>query len=220
MMSTPSVTRSMRPGRLALPIACTLLLLAPWETEAQVRRDHSGAQRPAAARPATTPSQPRAPAARSNVQGNTRVGAGSNVAIGNDINIVRPPAGGYPGGRPPAAGYPPGYRPPVVVPVYPGYSYDSGPSTGELLAVGVVAGATAGLVSGVMQQPSSTTVVNTAPATPSGTPLTIGTQLAALPSGCTVQTVGSVTYHRCGTAWVQGYMQGSQVMYVVVPEPG
>ena len=109
------------------------------------------------------------------------------------------------------------------MPVYPGYSNDSGPSTGELLAVGVIAGATAGLVSGAMQQPSTTTVVNTAPAAPAaptGTPLTVGTQLSALPSGCTVQPVGAVTYHRCGPAWVQGYMQGAQVMYLVVPEPG
>ena len=187
------------------------MMLAPWEAEAQVRRDQSGAQRPAAARPAATPSRP--PATRNHVQGNTRVGVGSNVAIGNDINIVRPPAGGAAGCRPRA------YRPPVAVPVYPGYSSYSGPDTSDLLAVGIVAGATAGLVAGAMQQPSTTTVVNAQPAAPTGTELTIGTQLAALQSGCTTQPVGSVTHYRCGTAWVQGYMQGSQVVYAVVPPP-
>ncbi|MGG5890066.1 hypothetical protein ACLF3G_23310 [Falsiroseomonas sp. HC035] len=71
-----------------------------------------------------------------------------------------------------------------------------------------------------MQQPSTTSVVTAAPAAQPVPTLTVGTQLSALPSGCTVQAVGSVTYHRCGTAWIQGYMQGSQVVYVVVPAPG
>jgi hypothetical protein len=84
-----------------------------------------------------------------NVQGGNRMVANSNVNIGNDINVVRPPA--Y---RPPAGACPPAYRPPVAVPVYPGYN--TGPSTGEIVAAGVVAGATAGLISGAMQQPSTT----------------------------------------------------------------
>jgi hypothetical protein len=175
-------------------VGCTLLLAAPWPAEAQVSR--GGARQAApAARPATPAQRPAAhPARQGNIQGNTRVGAGSNVAIGNDITVVRPPAGGAPGYRPPA------YRPPVAVPVYPGYPSYSGPDAGDLLAVGIVAGAAAGLVSGAMQQPSTATVVTAQPAAPTETDLTIGTQLAAWPSGCTTQAVGSVTYFRCGTA--------------------
>jgi hypothetical protein len=216
------------PTRLTVPIGCLLIAFAPSHAEAQVRRGEAGAHRAAhATRPHAVPAQRPAAgnaAVSGNVRSGTRVGAGSNVAIGNDINVVRPPAGGYPaarppGYRPPAAAYPPAYRPPVVVPVYPGYPSYSGPSTGELLAAGVVAGATAGLISGAMQQPGTATSTSTGAAAPTGTTLTVGMQLSALPSGCTAQTAGGITYHRCGGAWVQPYMQGSQVVYVVVPAP-
>ncbi|MGK7871022.1 hypothetical protein [Falsiroseomonas sp. E2-1-a20] len=228
MFSTLSAGFVRRPVA-ALSVGC-LLFLSPLQADAQVRRSQAAASRPSeVTRPPASVSQ--RPATRntvnsSNVTGNTRIGgAGSNVAIGNEINVVRPaPAGGYPAARPPAyrppaAGYPPGYRPPIAVPVYPGHSAYSGPSTGQVVAAGVIAGATAGLISGAMQQPSSTTVVTVAPAAPIGTSLQVGMQLSALPSGCSVQPIGGVTYHRCGNAWVQGYMQGSQVIYAVVPAP-
>jgi hypothetical protein len=245
MMACIRLVRSPALALTAATLASLLTALPASEAEAQVRRGGGGGARAAAApRPQAVPAQrPATGAARTggraaavgsgnvqggsraasvrgaNVQGGNRTVAGSNVAIGNDINVVRPPAGGgYPPAyRPPAGTRPPAYRPPVAVPVYPGYA---APSAGAVIATGLVAGATAGLVSGAMQQPSTTTVVTAPPAAPAGTTLDIGTQLGALPSGCTAQSVGQATYHRCGAAWVQGYMQGSQVVYVVVPAPG
>ncbi len=91
------------------------------------------------------------------------------------------------------------------MPVYPSH----GPTVGGAVVAGVVAGATAGVVAGAMAQG----------APGQGAALTIGTRMAALPSGCIVQPYGQVTYYRCGNAWVQGYMEGSRLVYVVVPAP-
>lgn len=215
-------------------LAGLLVAIPALVADAQVRRGGGGGDAAAGAPPRAQPLPASRPAAGANrpvrstdiqggartntgrtntAQGGNRTVANANVNIGNDINVVRPPSGGgqLPPYRPQAGAV---YRPPVVVPVYPGYNT---PTAGAVLATGIVAGATAGLVAGAMQQPSTTVVQ--APAPTGGTTLHVGTQLAALPAGCSVQTVGQATYHRCGTAWVQGFMQGSQVIYVVVPAP-
>jgi len=137
-------------------------------------------------------------------------------------------AGPYGGGAAVAGrpGYP-AYRPPVAavpaVPVYPGYARPVAP-VGGAVAAGVVAGATAGAVARAttpppvvaVPAPSATMVV--APPPP-GSPLAIGTTLAVLPSGCTTQQAGSVTYYRCGPAWLRPFMEGPNVAYLVVPAP-
>ena len=127
-------------------------------------------------------------------------------------------------GRP---GYP-AYRPPVAavpaVPVYPGYARPVAP-VGGAVAAGAVAGATAGAVARATTPPPvvaapappATAVVVTAP--PPGDALAIGTTLAVLPAGCTTQQARSVTYYRCGPAWLRPYMEGPNVVYLVVPAP-
>jgi hypothetical protein len=49
--------------------------------------------------------------------------------------------------------------------------------------------------------------------------LAIGTELSALPAGCTQRLVGSTTHFQCGGAWLSAFMQGSNVSYVVVSPP-
>lgn len=182
-----------RGGARALAGLVVLLpILSAGDAQAQVRRPE---ERRAQAATAPRHVAQQRPANRA-VQGGNRVNG--NVNIGNDITVAPPRRGG-----------------PVVVPVYPGY--DSGPSVGTVIATGVIAGATAGLVSGAMQQPSTTTVVQGAP--PAGTTLEVGMRLAALPNGCATQRVGQTTYYRCGSAWLQPFMEGSQVVYLVVPAP-
>lgn len=187
-MSRHSIARA--PVRVLAGLAMLVSVLPAGTAQAQVRRPEERPTQAAAARP--VPQR----AANRQVQGGNRVNG--NVNIGNDVTVAPPRRGG-----------------PVVVPVYPGYN--SGPSAGTVIATGVIAGATAGLVAGAMQQPNTTTVVQGAP--PPGTTLEVGMRLAALPSGCTTQRIGQTTYYRCGSAWLQAFMEGSQVVYLVVPAP-
>ncbi len=156
-------------------------------------------------------------------------------ARGGRGGVYHAPAGGtfayHSGGW--AAG---GYRPPAYhgnVNVYPGYYHAP-------VGAAVAAGATAGLVAGVTagaiasaSRPPAPVYYGAAPVVPvypavgfpppavaSPGPLAIGQQLPVLPQGCTVQPVGPTTYYRCGTAWLQAYMQGNSVLYAVVPPPG
>lgn len=134
-----------------------------------------------------------------------------------------------PNGRAAVVGRPgyPAYRPPVAalpaVPVYPGYAQPVAPLGGAVVA-GVVAGATAGAIARattpppVVVAPATPAAVVTAPS-PSGGALAIGATLAVLPAGCTTQRSGSVTYYRCGSAWLRPYMEGPTVAYPVVPAP-
>jgi hypothetical protein len=151
---------------------------------------------------------PHGGAAAAGRRGAVAVGPGGGAAA-----VARP---GYSAGRP---AYP-AYRPPVAavrpVPVYPGYVQPA-PVAGAV-AVGVVAGATAGAVARATAPPPSTTTVIVASPPPAGG-LAIGTELSALPAGCTTQRVGSVTYFQCGGAWMRAFMQGSNVTYLVVPAP-
>lgn len=188
MMAAP---HRLRAATLATACALACATALPGVAEAQVRRNDRGAPQVDSRRSVQVGNQARVGS------GNTHVGG--NVNIGNEINVG--------GARRPGA---------IIVPVYPGY--DSGPSTGEIIAAGVIAGATAGLVAGAMQQPS-TTVVTTAPAT-TGVSLEVGTRLSALPSGCVTQQVSQKTYYRCGSAWLLGVMDGAQLVYLVVPTPG
>jgi cell wall-associated NlpC family hydrolase len=183
--------------RLLAGLAVIAPMLAGGEGQAQVRKPEE--------RPARTATAPRHSAPPRTVKQPVQVGnhggnrVNGNVNIGNDITVAAPRRGGA-----------------VVVPVYPGYA--SGPSVGAVVATGVIAGATAGLVSGAMQQSNNTTVVQGA-TTPPGTTLEVGMRLATLPNGCTTQRIGQTTYYRCGSAWLQAFMEGSQVVYLVVPTP-
>ncbi|WP_421996034.1 hypothetical protein [Roseococcus sp.] len=107
----------------------------------------------------------------------------------------------------------PGYRSPVVavpvVPVYPGYARPVAPLAGTI-AAGIVAGTVAGAIAGSAE---ARAIV------PSPAGLTTGATIAVLPGGCTTQRAGSVTYYRCGQAWLRPYMQGPDVVYLVVPPP-
>jgi len=137
-----------------------------------------------------------------------RYGAAA-VGPGGAAAVARP---GYPA-RP--AAYP-AYRRPV--PVYPGYASPA-PVAGAV-AAGVVAGVTAGAVAGAVSSaatPPASTVVVAPSAPPGGLP--IGTEMSALPTGCTQRPVGSTTYFQCGGAWLRAFMHGSNVSYVVVAPP-
>jgi hypothetical protein len=149
---------------------------------------------------------PQGNAAVSGRYGNTAVrGPAGNVTVNNNnVNVVRP---GYPA-RPvyPVA------RPPVAVvrpvPVYPGYV---GPSAGAV-AAGVAVGAVAGAaVASAAARPP-------APA-PGPAPLPIGAEYSSLPGGCVSQQGSRGTVFRCGNAWLQPYMEGTNVVYVVVASP-
>ena len=48
----------------------------------------------------------------------------------------------------------------------------------------------------------------------SGTPLPLGTVVAALPAGCTPTPVGGVTYYYCGGNFYQAAYEGSTLKYV------
>jgi hypothetical protein len=138
-----------------------------------------------------------------------RYGAAA-VGPGGAAAVARP---GYPA-RPPAY---PAYRRPV--PVYPGYASPA-PVAGAV-AAGVVAGVTAGAVAGAVASaatpPPATTVVVASPTPAGGLP--IGTEMSALPTGCTQRRVGSATYFQCGGAWLRAFMHGANVSYVVVAPP-
>jgi hypothetical protein len=119
------------------------------------------------------------------------------------VGVGRPGGGAGLGGvGGPAAVGAPGYHaaPAAVVrpvPVYPAYARP----VARAATVGAVAGASAAAHA-------------QAPAT-----LAVGTTLAVLPAGCGTAQVGATTYYRCGEAWVRPTMQGTSVVYLVVPAP-
>lgn len=120
---------------------------------------------------------------------------------------------GYGRGYPVAPLYP-AYRPPVAVyrpvPVYPGYGY---PAAGLAVAGAAVAGAAIGAAAAS----PSYYPVPPPPVVAPGMP--IGTAYSSLPSGCVTQSRAGGTIFRCGGAWLQPRMQGTNVIYVVVPGP-
>jgi hypothetical protein len=123
------------------------------------------------------------------------------------VGVGRPGGGaGFGGVGGPAAVGAPGYhvRPAAVVrpvPVYPAYARPVARPVARAATVGAVAGASAAAHA-------------QAPAT-----LAVGTTLAVLPAGCGTAQVGATIYYRCGEAWVRPTMQGSNVVYLVVPAP-
>jgi hypothetical protein len=124
------------------------------------------------------------------------------------VGVGRPGGGAGLGGvgGPAAVGAPGRQVPPAAVvrpvPVYPAYARPAAP-VARAATVGAVAGASAAAHA---QAP--------APAT-----LTVGTSLAALPAGCGTTQGGTTTYYRCGDAWLRSAMQGTSVVYLVVPAP-
>ena len=153
---------------------------------------------------------PRGVAAVGPQGGAAAVGRYGAAAVGPGGAAAVAPRPGYPV-RAPA--YPAYGRP---VPVYPGYASPA-PVAGAV-AVGVVAGVTAGAVAAAARPPPPPTTVVVAPSAPAGG-LPIGTELSALPVGCTQRSVGSTTYFQCGGAWLRAFMHGSNVSYVVVSPP-
>jgi hypothetical protein len=143
----------------------------------------------------TAATGPRGGAAVAGPRGAVAVGPHGGAAA-----VARP---AYPAYRPPVAAVP-------VVPVYPGYVH-SVPPVGAAVAAGVVAGATAGAIAG------SAAARQAAPPPPPA--LVTGATITVLPAGCTTQRMGSVSYYRCGDSWLRPYMQGPDVVYLVVPQP-
>jgi len=71
----------------------------------------------------------------------------------------------------------------------------------------------------VVSQPS--TVVVAQPVTVVQTsPLPIGSTVPSLPSGCGSRTVNNTSYFSCAGNWYQPAMQGGNVVYMVVANPG
>jgi len=111
------------------------------------------------------------------------------------------------------------YHPPYgayhAVPVYPGVYRPH-------FLGGVAVGAAIGSAAAASSHPTSTTYVtnyNAPPPPPPPTTLAIGTTMWALPAGCQPSVADTVTYYRCGAAWVRPYMVGSQLAYQVIPPP-
>jgi len=141
-------------------------------------------------------------------------GPGGNAAVvgSNGGVVVRGPEGNVAyGARPGYPAYPvyPVARPPVAVvrpvPVYPGYG-----TTGAV-AAGVAVGAVAGAAVASGYRP---------PAPPPGLALMpVGAQYSTLPLGCVTQSGPSGTLFVCAGTWLQPYMEGTKVVYVVIPAP-
>lgn len=130
----------------------------------------------------------------------------------------RPPAAHYGAPYPAVTRYP---APAYAAPHYYGSPYNA--TTGEVAAAGMAGmavGAMAGSASAKKQQSSSTTQTASAaqPATISS-PLPTGTQLSALPAGCTNAVVKSVEYYGCGPNWFKPVFGSNGVYYQVVPQP-
>jgi len=71
----------------------------------------------------------------------------------------------------------------------------------------------------VVSQPS--TVVVAQPVTVVQTsPLPIGSTVPSLPSGCDSRTVNNTSYFSCGGNWYKPAMQGGNVVYMVIVNPG
>jgi hypothetical protein len=131
---------------------------------------------------------------------------GGAAARGPAGNVAVAPRPGYPA-------YPvyPAARPPVAVvrpvPVYPGYA---APAAGAV-AAGVAVGAIAGAAAASAARPPAPV--------PGPTPLPIGAEYSSLPAGCVSQSGANGTVFRCGGAWLRPYMEGTNVVYVVVSGP-
>ncbi len=136
-----------------------------------------------------------------------------------------PPTAYY--GHPPAPAYYPApvYRPPAYggAVVYTNNGYNA--TTGEVAAAGV-AGLAVGAAMGASAAKSSqsSTTYSTQQAaysspTAINSPLPMGTQLSALPPGCTNAVVKSVEYYGCGPNWFKPVFGGGGVYYKVVPQP-
>jgi hypothetical protein len=54
------------------------------------------------------------------------------------------------------------------------------------------------------------------PAVAAGSPLPLGTVVAALPGGCTTTPVGGVNYYYCGGNFYQAVYEGSALRYITV----
>lgn len=98
--------------------------------------------------------------------------------------------------------------------------YGYGAADGALagLAVGTALGAVAASANEpstiVVEQPSTTTIVQqAAPVFP------VGTQVTALPGACQGQNVNGSLLYNCGGTWYKPYFGPSGVYYQVVPAP-
>lgn len=135
---------------------------------------------------------------------------GGSVTTGPRGAVAEGPRGGTAAVRHPPTR--PAY-PARPVPVYPAHAYHP---VGTAVVAGVAAGVTAGAIASA-SQPSTTTVVVASP--PPAQTLVVGTTMTVLPTGCVATApIGGISYYQCGTAWVQPYMQGSSVTYVVVTQ--
>ena len=140
---------------------------------------------------------------------------GNAAAVGRyGGTAVRGPQGNVAvSARPGYPAYPvyPAARPPVAVvrpvPVYPGYVAPSAGAVAAGVAVGAVAGAA---VASAARPPAPV---------PGPAPLPIGAEYSSLPSGCVSQSGANGTVFRCGGAWLRPYMEGTNVVYVVVAGP-
>lgn len=131
----------------------------------------------------------------------------------------RPPPPHYAAPYPAATRYP---APAYAAPHYYGNPYNA--TTGEVAAAGMAGlavGAMAGSAAAKKQQSSSTSQSSSAASQPAtiNSPLPIGSQLSALPSGCTNAVVKSVEYYGCGPNWFKPVFGSSGVFYQVVPQP-
>jgi len=71
----------------------------------------------------------------------------------------------------------------------------------------------------VVSQPS--TVVVAQPVTVvQTTPLPVGSTVPSLPSGCDSRTVNNTSYFSCNGNWYKPAMQGGNVVYMVIVNPG
>ncbi len=157
---------------------------------------------------------PRGGVAATGPRGTAIRGPEGNAAVAGRYGgaAVRGPEGNVAyGARPGYPAYPvyPVARPPVAVvrpvPVYPGYG------TAGAVAAGVAVGAVAGAAVASAYRP---------PAPPPGpAPMPVGAAYSTLPSGCVTQSGPGGTLFRCGGTWLQPYMEGTNVVYVVIPGP-
>jgi hypothetical protein len=140
---------------------------------------------------------------------------GAAVRAPSGAAAVRTPAGNT-AYRPPSSAYHPpvpayGYRPPAY------YGGNYGYSSGQVAAAGVAGlavGAMVGSSAAKSSQPTTTTVVQQAPA-PAPSSIPIGTNLNSLPSGCQLVVINSIQYFQCGSSWLRQYTGYFQV----VPAP-
>jgi len=182
---------------------------------ASARPSQAQGARPAAARPA-------AQGARAGRGPDNVVISGNRVTSGRGNNVVAVPRGGWD-------------------------NDDDDWDLGQTLLTGAVAGGTAALVQNALtpsatSQPVAAAPVAAAPATaappvapaPAPQPVAPAPEVgSASPGGsyafgtrftqplpnCEPVQQGSATYQRCGADWLQPFLQGGNVVYVVVPPP-